>query len=361
MNEVKNCIDKISYDIKTVDKYVEYIEYTIKDNYDDICIYIDNIDDLIQELEVSIKEWKISKDNFIIKKICIKLDEKIKEYENILSTLDKTITNYTINNNERRDLVVSYLAPEYLVDEEFLESLDELDPNTLKKEIESRFSFKSENINEYENILKYCKSYYKNKYIKQTKEHYENIKSLRIMYDIFNSDSQINVYRQSFINLMTIFDANMFDIFNKLFRIDFFKFMKANKPSGKIEYKVFSSNSDFESVKHEIVNNLLNGIYISELLEIVRKYDSGIFKINGTCKFKDIIEIISRRNIHIHNNGNVDKKYLKKEVEISSHKKENINIYNFEHNQYAYIDREYYMKASGIIKGIIENISRLNL
>ena len=63
--------------------------------------------------------------------------------------------------------------------------------------------------------------------------------------------------------------------------------------------------------------------------------------------------MILRRNVHIHNRGIVDERYLDKNIkEIPQ-----FNVYGFELDDYAKIDNKYWKEAIRLSKNCVEGIT----
>ena len=76
-------------------------------------------------------------------------------------------------------------------------------------------------------------------------------------------------------------------------------------------------------------------------MQIKNKYP----KVLEGIEYKNIIEMVNRRNIHIHNQGIADARYI-----------ENYNIFGLEMNDYAQISKQYFLDAVAMLKKIIQNI-----
>lgn len=69
--------------------------------------------------------------------------------------------------------------------------------------------------------------------------------------------------------------------------------------------------------------------------------------------FAKLIELVLRRNIHVHNRGIVDERYLDKNMKEMA----NFNVYGFEVGDYARIDNEYWKEAIELCKDCVEGIT----
>ena len=150
-----------------------------------------------------------------------------------------------------------------------------------------------------------------------------------------DSENVLNNYRQSFILLMSTLDATIFDLSEVVLKTDFFKYAvyfcpKKNKSNKSINYSDFSDFTNKEEFFDNVIKEILKPKYIKDLIS-----DYERLKINKIIKEKkEIIEMINRRNVHLHNNGIADEKYIG-----------DINIYGFSIGDILPIDKEYYNRA----------------
>ena len=76
---------------------------------------------------------------------------------------------------------------------------------------------------DYESILKYMKCLLHNEEIAEKESYLNEYRELQTLYSVFDDHAPINIYRQSFILLLTAFDAVVFDMATKLFSSKFFE------------------------------------------------------------------------------------------------------------------------------------------
>lgn len=162
---------------------------------------------------------------------------------------------------------------------------------------------------------------------------------------LLDSRNHINLYKQSFIQVMAFFDSSVFQLFQVMLNNSFFEWAECfdNKTLKTHEIAKFSS---FDEVKEYLIETLLKSCYVKDLLEILRKKDSTIFDRAGTEAFQKIREAINRRNVHIHHNGLADKQYV-----------EAFNIYKQNEGDYLTIDVNYCNMVIDISTSVIEAIT----
>lgn len=88
------------------------------------------------------------------------------------------------------------------------------------------------------------------------------------LFNVMDYKSPLNIYRQSFILLMTAFDAAVFDITEVILNNHFFEFCNANESSLKDGYKLkeIARFGSFDNLKADIIAKILKDNYASGLL-----------------------------------------------------------------------------------------------
>lgn len=79
---------------------------------------------------------------------------------------------------------------------------------------------------------------------------------------------------------------------------------------------------------------------------MIYKYDNSVFNIDGVDCYLTLMEIIQRRNLHIHKKGIVDEKYFTK----GNGSEQGISVCD-----YAVIDNEYMHKATELLEKFVTN------
>ncbi len=160
----------------------------------------------------------------------------------------------------------------------------------------------------------------------------EKLDLLKTTIALIDVSSNSNIFRQTFINIFSLFDAYVFDCI-KLF---FYKHPTelenffTGKELLKIGVDEIVSFTKIEELKNDIIQKQFAGRYLNDIISRLYNYKIGVF---NNVKFPNLMEMISRRNIHIHNKGVVDNKYCEK-----------YNIYDLKKGDYAFIDNNYLLK-----------------
>ena len=157
----------------------------------------------------------------------------------------------------------------------------------------------------------------------------EKLNLLKTTIALIDTSSNSNIFRQTFINSFSLFDAYVFDCVKSFFykhptELTVFFTTKELMKIGIDELILFDK---IEELKSEIIHKQFAGRYLSDVISRLYKYDETIFE---HVNFSNLMEMVSRRNIHIHNKGIVDDKYC-----------ENYNIYGLKKGDFASIDNNY--------------------
>lgn len=155
-------------------------------------------------------------------------------------------------------------------------------------------------------------------------------------------EAEINVLRHGFILLMTIFDATVFDLMRVALRKDFFRLIGVVGKQDKVPLESLNKHNSFDEFRDEIIEEQLKSKYVKDILVLLE--NQNVQYVDSTTGFKAIHlkEMIQRRNIHIHNRGRVDEKYMERDNNGAPR----YNIYNLAIGSVAQIDFPYWEMAN---------------
>ncbi|MDP4143167.1 MAG: hypothetical protein Q8936_01615 [Bacillota bacterium] len=359
MDSLQLSINRFLGELETILNYVQYIEDNFYMQYKDLCVYIEteNIEKLVKGFNLYASESNEHKQNqSIIKQIYEEINVELKNYEQerkVYNIIKIPSWAESLEILKKEHGLLNYLDPCY-VDGSYEEYINNLSAEELKNEIErftpdgrkyySRFS-----IEDYKKLIEYCKIEYNNYYVAKLNYNYDKLVNLKTLYNIFDDNNPINIYRQSFILLITAFDAIMYEISEEIYCNNFFKCIDKLVPKGKVSYTDIGKCKNFDEFKTNLVKEALDNIHLYKLLLTLYEFNEELFTIKDKNIFTDIIEMVKRRNIHVHNNGIVDKQYLEE--------KEKYNIYRLEYGDFAVINNEYFIHISEILKEFITHIN----
>lgn len=209
---------------------------------------------------------------------------------------------------------------------ELKEELDKI--NEENREDYCCYDFTEQQIEEMIDSAYIIKDYRKNY---ELEEQDEMINSFKTSIKLVDNSSLSNIFRQSFINVFSIFDAYVFEYIEEFFCAkpkELSRFLEVrNNEKIKFTLDEVVDFEDIENLKNEMIHRQLAGRYLSELINKLHKYRPSLFT---GVEYPMLMEMIERRNIHLHNKGVVDKKYCS-----------SFNIYHFYEGEYAFIDDEY--------------------
>ncbi len=172
------------------------------------------------------------------------------------------------------------------------------------------------------------------------------IDDMDISSKMFGDKSDINVLRQAFITLMALFDASMFDIVKLAITRDFTLINLFGK-SEKLSVEEISKFKSFDNLKDSIIEKALKEKYLKEILFNLNAQKIAL--IGEEDEFGHLIEMVLRRNVHLHNRGIVDNKYL----EPNASGAPQYNIYNLSLGSVASIDAQYWERANRLCQNCI--------
>lgn len=171
-----------------------------------------------------------------------------------------------------------------------------------------------------------------------------DVNSLRWAAVSHHPEQGSNVFRQSFILLMTHFDATIFDLVRLALTTNFFALApKLGRPE-KLAYAKLEGHANFDSFRDAIIDDLLKSRYLKELLFELQGLGVIVPDNDLDGGFPRLLEITQRRNIHLHNRGLVDSRYL----ETGNDGKPRWNLDNLELGAKALIDEQYLKKVSNL-------------
>lgn len=179
------------------------------------------------------------------------------------------------------------------------------------------------------------------------------IEDFEIAVRMSRTDTEINVLRQAFITLTTIFDATVFDLMRVALKRDFFNLISLFGKQDKISLDKISKYSSFDAFRDEIIEEQLKSKYLKEILFILQSNRVTLTDTAHGDEFIHLLEMVLRRNIHIHNRGIVDSKYL----ETNESGVPRYNVYNLSAGSVAHIDSAYWERANRLSLNCIKLIT----
>lgn len=179
----------------------------------------------------------------------------------------------------------------------------------------------------------------------------EKFRNIRFAARLLAPTAEINVLRQGFILLMTAFDAAVFDIARVALRDNFFSLISRLGKQEKLSLKQFESCTSFDGFRDHLIESQLKSLYVKDLL--LNLQSAGAECASNRTECAQIIELILRRNVHVHNRGIVDDRFL----EIDDTGKSKYNFYGLKLGDSAVIDAAYFKLANELCTKCIRKLA----
>jgi hypothetical protein len=180
------------------------------------------------------------------------------------------------------------------------------------------------------------------------------IEEIEISTRMSNPDNDINILRQSFIVLVTNFDATIFDITRVGLKRNFFKLIGLFSKQDKLSLESLDKYDSYTEFRDRIIEEQLKTKYLKDLLLLFENQRVQCVNPGSGYKFGHLIEMVNRRNIHIHNRGQVDERYLEKD----NNNNPKYNVYNLSIGTIAQIDTRYWNAANILCKNCVTSIAQ---
>jgi hypothetical protein len=170
---------------------------------------------------------------------------------------------------------------------------------------------------------------------------------IRIIARTASPDAEINILRQGFILLMTAFDAAIFDLVRVALCHKFFSLARAFGKQDKISVSDIAEVGSFDALRDRLIEEQLKKRYIKDLLVLLNNH-WGVVCVDpaGTEKFERLIELVLRRNLHVHNRGVADSRYVS-----------DMNLDGLQLGDVAVIDEAYWEMANKLCKDCVERVA----
>jgi hypothetical protein len=167
-------------------------------------------------------------------------------------------------------------------------------------------------------------------------------------------DAPVNIHRQAFVLLMTAFDAAVFDIARVALCNDFFKLIAMFGEDDKLALKNLSAYVSFDEFRDQLIEKQLKSLYVKDVPSTLRDARIKVTTSGNGRQFVELMDLVRRRNLHVHNRGYVDERYLNRDEKGQSIG----NIYNYSVGQIAAIDATYWQHAIKLCRDCIQTLTQ---
>lgn len=188
----------------------------------------------------------------------------------------------------------------------------------------------------------------KTNWLRQALIHFER---MRFAARLQAPGAEVNIFRQGFLLLMTAFDAAAFDITRAALREHFFRIIASLGKKETIPLKQWSDFKSHEDFRDQCIEHQLKSFYLKELLSALRR--SGVPYTTDEAEIIHVTEMIQRRNVHVHNRGIVDERYLERDERGAP----KYNIFNYRLGEIAAIDTPYWERANKLTAECVRNLA----
>ena len=171
----------------------------------------------------------------------------------------------------------------------------------------------------------------------------EQFADLELLARVARPDAEVNVLRQGFLLLMTAFDAAVFDLVRIAFRKEFFQLIGTFGKQEKVSLEDIGEAGSFEALRDQMIEDQLKRRYVKDMLGLLQALGVSLVDEKKGDRHVQLVELVLRRNVHVHNRGEVDERYLEADPQS---KKPKYNLYNLKLGDIACIDMAYLEMAN---------------
>jgi hypothetical protein len=182
----------------------------------------------------------------------------------------------------------------------------------------------------------------------------EQFAEIDLLAHVAKPHAEVNVLRQGFLLLMAAFDAAVFDLVRIAFRRRFFQLIRIFGKQEKLSLEEISDAGCFEALRDKIIEEQLKRRYIKDLLNLLNSLDVVLVDKKKGDRHVQLVELVLRRNIHVHNRGKVDERYLEADPQS---KKPKYNFYNLRLGEVASIDLTYLETANRLCQNCVDLVT----
>jgi hypothetical protein len=181
----------------------------------------------------------------------------------------------------------------------------------------------------------------------------QQFEEIEVLARMATPDAEINVLRQGFLLLMTAFDAAVFDLTRVALRRRFFDLIGGFGKQDKVTLEEVGAAGSFEAFREQVVEDQLKRRYVKDLLGLLQGLGVKLVDEARGDKPVQLIELVLRRNLHVHNRGVVDERYMEADPKT---KRPRFNLFALSAGQVACIDDGYFESAVRLTGGCVERL-----
>jgi hypothetical protein len=183
----------------------------------------------------------------------------------------------------------------------------------------------------------------------------QQFEEIEVLARMATPNAEINVLRQGFLLLMTAFDAAVFDLTRIGFRRKFFDLVGAFGKQEKVSLENLGEAGSFEAFSDQVIEEQLKKRYVKDLLGLLQALGVQCVDEAAGDRPVQLVELVLRRNLHVHNRGVVDERYLEPDPVT---RKSKYNLFNLKLGDLAIIDDGYFQAAIRLCSNCVERLAK---
>jgi hypothetical protein len=183
----------------------------------------------------------------------------------------------------------------------------------------------------------------------------EQFEEIEVLARMATPGAEINVLRQGFVLLMTAFDAAVFDLTRIAFRRKFFELVGVFGKQDRVTLEEIGEARSFEAFRDRVIEEQLRRRYVKDLIGLLQTIGVELVDEKRGDKPVQLVELVLRRNLHVHNRGVVDPRYLEADPKTGNPK---YNLFDLKAGQTAVIDDAYFQTALRLCGDCVDRLVR---
>ena len=183
----------------------------------------------------------------------------------------------------------------------------------------------------------------------------EQFEEIEVLVRMATPGAEINFLRQGFVLLMTAFDAAVFDLTRIGFRRKFFELVGVFGQQDRVTLEEIGEAGSFEAFRDQVIEEQLKKRYVKDLLGLLQTIGVELVDENRGDRPVQLVELVLRRNLHVHSRGVVDPRYLEADRKTGKPK---YNLFDLKAGQPAVIDDAYFQTALRLCGNCVERMVR---
>jgi hypothetical protein len=119
-----------------------------------------------------------------------------------------------------------------------------------------------------------------------------------------------------------------------------------------VSLETIGEAGSFDAFREQVIEEQLKKRYVKDLLCLLNGFGAPCIDEAAGERFVQLIELVLRRNVHVHNRGVVDDRYLEKDGGAPKY-----NPYGLKVGDVARIDEAYWETAARLLSGCVRRLA----